>query len=435
MDQNYQHSCRFCLKTSPNMQDIFTYSLQPKNTPLTDFVSKLTQLKIVKGEFLPSNSCTDCIDTLKAAYNFTHTCIESDDLLKKEETRLEFRKIEQEALLDLDENEHKFHMDNPEERLLVSRSNVSVKSEDMVLRDVSDPTLEFDIISNFSSDCDQPKETDTLYNHQIISSKEKYTCDVCEMKFSNKMKFFGHQKMHDHTKPFKCTECFQGFSKEAHLKVHERCHTTSKDKKFSCTTCNKQFMYEYLLKQHKFTHSAEKPYPCPKCEKGCITSENLKRHMKIHEENHIKQMHKCTICEKEFHYPSALAKHIKLHTGEKPHLCPTCGKRFRQLGALHFHQRTHSGYKPFKCELCTGHFKSKSLLKVHMRKHTDERPFICDSCGMAFRQSYNLKCHLRVHTGERPVLCTLCGKRMSTTGNTVILVNTFNIITINYSYW
>lgn len=122
---NYTNSCRFCLKNSKDMLDLFTYILQPREISLVDFVRKITDLKvsehrehnyvsrnaykliadfvvfqIVKGEYLPNNSCITCIDSINAAFAFTQICIVSDEILKKEETRREFRKIEQEALLD-----------------------------------------------------------------------------------------------------------------------------------------------------------------------------------------------------------------------------------------------------------------------------------------------------------------------------------------------
>lgn len=34
------------------------------------------------------------------------------------------------------------------------------------------------------------------------------------MTFSNKAKYLNHEKMHDQTKDFKCSLCFQGFFKE-----------------------------------------------------------------------------------------------------------------------------------------------------------------------------------------------------------------------------
>ncbi|XP_060517201.1 zinc finger protein 271-like [Cylas formicarius] len=250
--------------------------------------------------------------------------------------------------------------------------------------------------------------------------REKYKCLVCCMSFSNKSKFLSHQKTHDDSKPFKCVQCFQSFLKEVHLNVHLRSHTKNEEKKFDCKICGQHFIFEYLLKQHEFKHSDVKPHPCPKCDKGCLTSESLRRHMKVHDEDYSKKVHICTDCKKEFLYPSALMEHMKLHTGEKPYLCPSCGKGFRQIGTLHYHQRTHTGYKPFKCGECQESFMSQSRLKVHIRKHTNERPYVCDVCGMAFRQSADLKSHGRTHSGEKSVVCPLCGKRMSKTGQLTV---------------
>ncbi|XP_019763479.1 gastrula zinc finger protein XlCGF57.1 isoform X2 [Dendroctonus ponderosae] len=419
MEIHYEKACRLCLKSSRNMFDMFTYLLQPSQISLVDFTRKLTDLKLAKGEFLPSNICTTCIECINSTHSFINVCRASDDILKKEETRREFRKIEQEALLDEHETGH-FEED--------AHLNEGGDLSEAVSADISGKSQTVEVIK-------LPEKM-----------QEKYACSFCEVKFSNKLKFLTHQSLHDETKPFKCSSCLHSFSKEvklhnfqimknqflliwvfnlqAHLRVHLRSHANPEEKKHSCPTCGKQFFYAYLLKQHEYKHSDQKPFPCSKCDKGCLTSENLRRHMKTHDENYTKKVYRCTVCRKIFPYPSSLSEHMKLHTGEKPHLCSICGKGFRQSGSLHFHQRIHTGYKPFKCEKCSEYFKSRSLLKVHMRKHTNERPFVCDTCGMAFRQSNDLKSHLRTHTGEKPVLCTLCGKRMGTTGQLTIHLRT-----------
>ncbi|KAJ7317185.1 hypothetical protein JRQ81_003347 [Phrynocephalus forsythii] len=92
------------------------------------------------------------------------------------------------------------------------------------------------------------------------------------------------------------------------------------------------------------------------------------------------------------------------------HNCPDCGKYFGHRTALSKHRKTHSGERPYPCSACGKRFSRSSNLAQHQRTHTGERPFSCSGCGKRFTQRSDLERHQRVHTGERPYTCAQCGR-------------------------
>ncbi|KAI8433217.1 hypothetical protein MSG28_015295 [Choristoneura fumiferana] len=91
---------------------------------------------------------------------------------------------------------------------------------------------------------------------------------------------------------------------------------------------------------------------------------NLEKHMKVHSE----KGRTCTVCGKELKTQANLARHMLVHTGERPFPCSFCEMRFTQKSVLVKHERVHTGELPYTCEICLKKFARSFTLDNHLKR-------------------------------------------------------------------
>ncbi|XP_046385681.1 zinc finger protein 721-like [Ischnura elegans] len=191
-----------------------------------------------------------------------------------------------------------------------------------------------------------------------------YMCDLCGNSYSRAAQYYGHLHSHTGERDWKCPRCDKVFKSHSQLHRHEaRSHLNMRP--YPCSICGNRFDRLSQLQYHeRRIHAGEKPHRCMICSKGFFKRSDLRTHVNIH-----LGINKsiCETCGKQFNHVSNLIRHIRVHTGIKPYPCNICGRRFSQVNALQHHKDSHNSSRDYNCNHCRKQFKSNMLLKKHIR--------------------------------------------------------------------
>ncbi len=244
-----------------------------------------------------------------------------------------------------------------------------------------------------------------------LKKKSGYQCEICLKKFSFPSELTRHMHVHFDGKPYTCTICRKSFKQAYYLHKHLKVHTGKRNGNsrlcsvpqkhgaksptpgaFECTNncrpdggnvCLPQILDSLENKKH------EKPECQSKLNQNVTLTESNSSTVEIKSSDtlkntevqittsspiYLKHTHKgvnqCSICLKNFPYPSKLARHILSHTDSRPFKCHVCLKSFQFRWHLQCHVRIH---KKKSQNIIAGHLEQDCTVSFSNTAKSEEQ--------------------------------------------------------------
>lgn len=139
----------------------------------------------------------------------------------------------------------------------------------------------------------------------------EYICDRCGEKCDSNRHLISHMRKHTHPKSTECHICGKVYE---NFRFFSLSLSLSRKYLFFKPTTKCSFHFHQNLLYHRLKKWG-----------------NMKAHMQLHTNT---KPHRCTLCDKSYHYRGGLEIHMATHTGVMPYNCQYCGKNFSQKGVL-----------------------------------------------------------------------------------------------------
>lgn len=396
---------------------------------LSEWIEKLTSVKIENVANAPSSLCSDCKTTLEAFDAFREMCITNDRTFKEAfspdtgihsnelptiQIKIEFDEHQQTSIVPEEEIKRELS-DVPSAELLIDVYEPKVMGIDSVGEDKNIPVeaMVVDLADSGDKDDIVLKLEQNIDVNPEDQSAEKEISKSCASNFARTPRTI--QEVLADTCRYSCKFCIGTVSK-LHIMTHKTAQL------FQCCVCSAVFdQYKYLSK-HTHKHHKDNndlisiknsdrendgsnnveagtvdrtKYECKVCKvKVC------KLHSMAHKADGVFQYH---ICTRKFSKMTYCSKHIRTHEGkdreldsEDPwvdptgsvHTCKICNKSASKLHIL-----AHKAEGVFQCPVCERPFNKYENTKKHVQTHKYRSKFVCDHCGRGFPNKGRLNLH------------------------------------------
>ncbi|XP_047520136.1 zinc finger protein 433-like [Pieris napi] len=381
--------CRICLSTDVKVYHYDKFKLK-------SYYEEFLRLNSYDTDRLPQYFCYECASLLHKFHKFKEKCLTGRRILQEMLWR---DSISYDSVLKI--NRQLLQLSSPLqicsdtniltyifnefENIEDNKDNIEKVIVDKI-EDNTDNELDFnyDFTTDYDKDFTDVKSEDEKGKKEEIKRLRIYNnvnWKLVSMSEDEAIKAF-HARGSDKkylAAPFKCKDCFKGFSKEEMMKRHRQLrHNTSKGK-LECRFCRMNFKFGCHVRRHMRDHL--NTYECLRCHL-VFMSESSALH---HEGSHTGNIKTCTLCGEEFKHPSTYYSHLRTHRSQ--HICTICGSSFVSEIGLQQHKRVKhwAGHTESPeddesantfCAKCNKHFETRMAFEEHLfhsAMHTDSQ--------------------------------------------------------------
>lgn len=196
---------------------------------------------------------------------------------------------------------------------------------------------------------------------------DRFDCYLCHLQLPGNSQFIQHfaQQHPNEELKYQCYICNGFVKKYRSFTRHTESH---QEKRFSCDICDLKFSQKITLISHLTTHAVIKTFECSDCGLSFKQNSSLFKHRR---QKHSKNVPLCKICNRHFVNSETYQQHLrsKHNQGDKNITCEECNKKFASKSALAYHRLSiHKVDKEIRCGKCSENFKNKITLARHAKK-------------------------------------------------------------------